>query len=395
MATASTTQQTPAQQDAMAQAQIRALAIERTQQIYIQTVTPNTSPSTTIIPNAVGLLKRFRIEVTATLTNSGAAQVTATDLVGPNLLSSIRFTDLQNNTRVNVTGPMLALNNSIRKNARYQAAFTAASADSSGVIGYGSNVAVESASATIAGSGGTGTVQFNWELPIAYSDLDYRGAIFMNILNAVSNIQLNWNQNPGVVSGDTTFACYTGATAVTSLAITSAKVRVYQVYMDQIPQGSSGPILPGIALSKQYLLQYTNYQGMVQGQDFPMQYANLRQFISSLLIFNDGNSSGGGRAGGTDINTLGLQTANQSYLFKYDPITNAIDTRNYLGTDLPLGHYYFSYRNKPFSTQNYGNLQLVLNASSIGGVQTPYTLLMQEMFADISTVAAAGSLSAS
>ena len=240
-------------------------------------------------------------------------------------------------------------------------------------------------------------MKFTFEIPIAYSDTDYRGTIYMNVLSAVANLQLNFNTSPGIVSGDSTTAMYTGATAASSLAITSAVVTVLQVYMDQLPTQTSGaaagqPYLPLQSLSTQYLLTQTPFSGgITQSQDFAMQYANLRQFVSSTVIFNDGNSANGGRAT-TDVNTWGLQTANQSYIWKYSDIYNAILTRKILRTDLPPGARYFSFRQKPFSTQNYGNIQLVLNPSSIGGTQTPYVLKFDEMFANIATVAAAGSL---
>jgi hypothetical protein len=368
--------------------------------IYSGTITPNTQPTLNIQPRAVGLLKRFVVSITATLTNSGSAAVTPTDFCAANLLSNVQFFDLQNNTRINASGAFLNMLNSIRHRQLYQAANVAADTDSNGVVNYGQNWAVQSATSSIAGSSGTGTVKFTFEIPIAYSDTDYRGAIYMNVLNAVANLQLNFNTSPGIVSGDSTTAMYTGATAAGSLAITSAVVTVLQVYMDQLPVQTSGnaagqPYLPLQSLSTQYLLTQTPFSGgITQSQDFAMQYANLRQFVSSTVIFNDGNSSNGGRAT-TDVNTWGLQTANQSYIWKYSDIYNAILTRKILRTDLPPGARYFSFRQKPFSTQNYGNIQLVMNPSSIGGTQTPYVLKFDEMFANIATVAAAGSLSSS
>jgi P3 major capsid protein len=396
----SATTSAPALNDSQIQALIRQLGIERTQVIYSGTITPNTQPTLNIQPRAVGLLKRFIVSITATLTNSGSAAVTPTDFCASNLLSNIQFFDLQNNTRINCSGAMLNWLNTVRHRQIYQAGNAAADTDSNGVVNYGQNWTVQSATSSISGSGGTGTVKFTWEIPIAYSDTDYRGAIYMNVLNAVANLQLNFNTSPGIVSGDSTTAMYTGATASSSLAITSAVVTILQVYMDQLPVQTQGaaagqPYLPLTSLSTQYLLTQTPFSGgITQSQDFAMQYANLRQFVSSTVIFNDGNSSNGGRAT-TDVNTWGLQTANQSYIWKYSDIYNAILTRKIIRTDPPPGMRYFSFRQKPFSTQNYGNIQLVMNPSSIGGTQTPYVLKMDEMFANIATVAAAGSLSSS
>ena len=122
----SATTSAPALSDSQIQSLIRQLGIERTQVIYSGTITPNTQPTLNIQPRAVGLLKRFVVSITATLTNSGSAAVTPTDFCAANLLSNVQFFDLQNNTRINASGAFLNMLNSIRHRQLYQTANVAA-----------------------------------------------------------------------------------------------------------------------------------------------------------------------------------------------------------------------------------------------------------------------------
>ena len=71
----------------------------------------------------------------------------------------------------------------------------------------------------------------------------------------------------------------------------------------------------------------------------------------------------------------------------------ALENRNYLGADAPPGAWYFSYRDKPISTNQYGNMQLVLNANVAAA--GAYLMVGIEDLALMQTLTAAGSLAAS
>jgi hypothetical protein len=61
--------------------------------------------------------------------------------------------------------------------------------------------------------------------------------------------------------------------------------------------------------------------------------------------------------------------------------------------DVPKGCYYFGSRNKPIATVQYGNMQLVLNATTAGPTAT--LLLAYEDFALKNAVTQAGSIGGS
>jgi len=395
-----TTVSTPQYSDPQIQGIIQASAIERTQSISgATTINPTNQPIYSIQPLKVGLVKSFTVSITATISNTGTTAITPTDFGASNLLYNIQFTDPQNNQRINCPGFFISLLNSIRHRQLYQTALVQTATDVNSVMNYGSNINVQSMTPSIA-AGGTGTVTFNWEIPVCYSDRDYRGIINMAVLNAVSFLQLTFPspaQLAAVGTADSTFAVYKGASAANVVSITSATINVYQKYMDQIPTNpqTNLPFLPPIAASTQYLLQSVNNSGgMAANQQFNMPYANLRQFISSIIVFNNGTTTNGGRGNGTDIVNIGLQTANQSYVFQLSPAQVAIRMRKVLFCDPPPGTYYLSFRDKPFSTANYGTLQLGVVPAVIGA-NPPYILNFSEMFANIATVQNAGSLSSS
>jgi hypothetical protein len=83
--------------------------------------------------------------------------------------------------------------------------------------------------------------------------------------------------------------------------------------------------------------------------------------------------------------------ANASYIWKLDPSTVAMKSRDHLSSDTPPGMYYFPSRRKNIATLQFGNLQLTLNASSAtaGG----YVNVMWEMFALQNTLQSGASLS--
>lgn len=383
---AATPQITPQQQNAMARMLIQTNSVPMTQQIYSQTVaTPANGNVVNINPRNVGLIKGFWIQVTGTITNNdaGSAAVTPTNFSASNLLTQISFTDLNNNVRIQTTGWHLAFINSLKSRQPYGAADTYASQD--GPVGYGANWTVSTAPASIA-KGATGTVIYWYYVPLAYSDSDYRGAVYANVVNATMQLSLTINIVPSVASGDSTSAIYTGSAAVT---LTNVIVTVYQVYMDQIPMIQGQPLLPLMDLSTIYELKNTAFTALVAGQDFPMQYANFRDFLSTIVVYFNGTT----RGIGADINFFALQSANFTNLWKISPALSALKTRGHLGTDLPVGCYYFGSREKPIATVQYGNMELILNP--ITAAAGSYALVGYEDFALVNTIGGAGSLPAS
>jgi len=209
-------------------------------------------------------------------------------------------------------------------------------------------------------------------------------------------LNLTFNPVPVVANGtDSTSAVFVGdvAGSVALARISAATVTVYQTYLDQLPVGNTGQVLlPILDLATIYEFKNTALTAIVAGQDFPIQYANFRDFLSTTMIYVNTGSTGA-RTGGTDLNYLSLQSANFTNIWKKTPSLIALQTRNHLQTDLPNGTYYFGSREKPISTVQYGNMQLVLNAITAGA--GAYALVGYEDFALVQTLSMAGSLAAS
>jgi hypothetical protein len=227
-----------------------------------------------------------------------------------------------------------------------------------------------------------------FEVPLAYSDEDLRGAIYMNVVNAVANLQINLSLAPFVAAAiDSTLAVWKGSAG----NVSGVTITVYQVYLDQLPVGKGGPILPSLDLSTVYEVKNTAFAGFTSGQDNPMPYANFRDFLSTFLIYNSNPAADAGRTAGTDINYLALQSANFTNIWKIAPVLAALKTRSMLQKDLPAGCYYFSSRRKPISTTTYGNMQLIVNPST--AQPNNYSLVGYEDFALVNTLlSGAGSL---
>lgn len=394
-------QMSPAQINAIARQAIKASAVNMEQQIYSQAFAASgtqnlsaTTPVITVQPRNVGLIKGFWVKCSATITNGSAVQINLTDFAGANLLSQIQFNDLNNNTRIQTTGWHVNFVNSVKARRAFGSALVRTTGFDS-PENYGSNWTQQiSAPATIAAAGSGTVIMWYW-VPLAYSDDDLRGAVYANVVNATMQLNLTVNPNPVAANGaDSTSAVYVGnAAGSVALAVISAMtVTVYQNYLDQLPAGKGGVLLPILDLATIYELKNTALTAVVANQDFPIQYANFRDFLSTVAVYVQASATGA-RGVGADINYWALQSANFTNIWKKEPGLVALQNRNHMQTDLPPGAYYFGSRNKPISTVQYGNMQLILNALTAGA--GAYVLCGFEDFALVNTLNMAGSLAAS
>jgi hypothetical protein len=122
-------------------------------------------------------------------------------------------------------------------------------------------------------------------------------------------------------------------------------------------------------------------------QDFPIQYPNFRQILSTFFVYDNV----GVLNPGTDINSIGIQAANLVFLYKTDPFAVALRSRNTVGDDWPKGTYCLETRMQPINTTAYGNMQLVINPSVVTSAAAN-VLVGYEMLGIINQVANAGSL---
>lgn len=332
----------------------------------------------------IGMCKRLLLEVTGTVAASGAETQNLTKWGLANIFSSISVTDLANYNRIQTTGWHLYTLASLRRQMSYGAAYL-----SDSPVSFGSNLQVNNGAATVNAGGGAKTFRMFFELPLAYSDLDLRGAIYSAVVNATW--QVSYTINPGffVAAGaDPTQAVYQSSTAAVGV-LSAVTVKVHQIYLDQLPFASNGqPILPYFDLATGYLLQNTSVQGLTVGQDFPIQYPNFRSILSVTALYDNG----GQQNAGTDINYFGIQAANLVFLLQVDPFAISLKTRNTIGEDLPAGAYCVETRMSPINTTAYGNMQLVINPSLVNAPANVF--IGWEMLAVINSVAGASSLQA-
>jgi hypothetical protein len=361
-------------------------AVEMVQQIY--SASPQAGQATVnIAPRNVGLVKKFLVKITGTMNNTdGAATATLSDLGLSNILQQVIFTDLNNNIRIQTAGWHLAFLQALKNQWPMTDALLAASSEQfSETMGNVFPVIVTPTGIT---HGNSSPFTMWWEVPLAYSDDDLRGAVYMNVVNATANLQLTLNLNGAFAAAgaDSTLAAWKGATGT----ISALTITVYQVYLDQLPVSKQGVVLPQLDLSTVYEVKNTNFTGFVATQDFPMPYANFRDFLSTFFIYNSNPAADAGRNPGTDINYLAMQSADFTNIFKIEPLLAALKTRMLLGKDLPAGCYYFSSRRKPISTTTYGNMQLINNP--ITAQPGAYGLVGYEDFAMVNTLLNSGSL---
>jgi hypothetical protein len=376
------TQQQMFQMNNSARAAVLGSSVNMTQQIYNTTLSGTVPGQVINVPlRNVGLIKRLWVEVSFTLAQSASETYTRTALGPANIFSNVTYTDLSNQQRINTTSAHLFMLSTLKRQFAFGAAFTNDSPCS-----MGSNVSVIVAPATVST---VQTIRMFFEVPLAYTDLDLRGSVYANVVNATQ--QLSLTVNPallGASTADPGTSVYLSSGAATG-TIGAFTVTVYQNYLDQLPMGQNGPILPLVDLSTAYLLNNTIATAIVANQDFPVSFANFRNFNSIIVGFDNAKTYNAG----SDVNKWKLQSANYTNIEEMDPYLVCLKNRNRVADDFPAGWYAFDYRDRPISTQQYGNMQLVLNASSVTSGASLF--LYWEAFAFINQVQQAGSLFAS
>jgi len=371
------------------------------------TFVPANTGQITITPQNVGLLIGFWVEIQVVVSNASAAPINLTDLGPANLLANIQLQDLQNNTRINCPGWTLAMSNSVRNHGQPFGSSMISHTGIDSPINWGANFANQISAPPSIPAGQSGTVTMWYFVPVSYSDEDLRGIIYINVLNATCQLILAFAGNGGVVAqngvticvsstGDATQSVYQATVGGQNLALvtqTSALVNVFQVFYDSIPSDPKlGLMIPQIDASTVYEIKQTTLTALVANQDFPYQYPNYRDILATYAIYVN-TQAGGIRQGGQDMNYIEVLTANFTALWKKTAALVALETRNLIGTDMPPGCYYFNTRRKPINSTQYGNIQLVFNALTVG--TGAYLMVAIEDFAAQQALSIAGSLAAS
>jgi hypothetical protein len=342
-------------------------------------------PGTTINipPRNVGLIKRFVIQVSGLITTTAQMALSANG--GGNFFSKVEFTDLSNQQRISTNSWHLQAVSSAKRRRPYGTAGT--SIDNP--YGYGENYHNVFAMDPIP----IGTNEFDmfFEVPVAYTDHDLRGSIYANVTNAVMNLSLTINPQLFTVTGSVgeQRGMYVGAAGAGTL--TSVQIIIHQNFLDQLPIAQQGgPVLPLLDLSTAYLLNNTAVSGVVNNQDNPIPFANFRDFMSACVIYDD-PAAYVALGGPSPIDYFALQSANYTNIFKEGPYKNYHDSRLIIGDDFPKGTHYFDFRDKPVSTIQYGNMELLVHPKTVTNNNTTM-LIGFESLALINMITQAGSL---
>jgi hypothetical protein len=96
-------------------------------------------------------------------------------------------------------------------------------------------------------------------------------------------------------------------------------------------------VLPMLDLSTVYELKSTNLTAHPAGQDYPIPYANFRDFLSTTAMFNSTGLTAGLK-NGSDVNYWALQSANFTNIWKIDPLLVAQKVREILQHGFAAGH---------------------------------------------------------
>jgi len=332
----------------------------------------------------VGLNRRIVVEITGNIAQAAAETLNATPFGIMNLISNVTLTDLSNYQRINTNGRHLFALATARRSGAFGAAFM-----NDSPVRMGSNMAINSAPPQVTVSR---PFRMFIELPLAYHENDLRGSVWANVTGGQWRMSLTFNNAPivGSATTDLSNAAYVSSTAGDVGVISGVNVIIHQDYLDQIPINpkTGQAILPVASLAYNYLILSTPQYGIVANTDFAVQYTNFRTFLSTMFEYNNG----GVMNPGTDINYIGIQVANQVFLTKADPFAIGLATRNIIGDDYPPGFYYMDHRKKPIITNQYGNTQLVVNASTAAA--SSYLNVYWEMLSVQNQALNAGSLAA-
>ena len=361
------------------------------QQIYSAGIDPTKQTQVNIPVKNVGAIRGFLVKVSGTVHNSdGALDGTLTPPGASNVLSNIQFTDFTNLVRINTTGWHLSLLNSAKQPLTFGGVYSP-----NLPVGYGNNWTVFQATSPLA-HGEDGTIQYYYWVPITYSRTDLRGIMWAGLNNAAAYLQLTINTALGVAAGggtaaDPLNAVYAGTASITWKSGTLVTITVWQDYLDQVPlvkdaNGQPQPLLPQQDQSQFYELKNTVLSPIVVNNPFLITYANYRVFYSTTVVFDNA----GVLNTGSDVSNWQMITANTTQQFFKGPSEAALFARNTFHADPPAGFYYFSHRDAPISTQNYGNQALQLTASAV--TAGAYAAVGFEAFANLTQVGYASSL---
>jgi hypothetical protein len=126
----------------------------------------------------------------------------------------------------------------------------------------------------------------------------------------------------------------------------------------------------------------------VVNQDNGFSFVNARSYESVAFVYDNNGTL---NVNGVDLNYIQVTSANFTQILRYDGMMAVTSERDILGCDLPAGMRYLDFRHRPINTDQYGNMQLIVNPSSVLG-SAATILFGWEAYGIIGQVNQAGSL---
>lgn len=309
----------------------------------------------------VGLVKRLIVRFTATVTAGATSAQNLTPWGLANFVSNVTFFDLGANQRINTTGWHLTAVASAKRRTVFGAAYT-----SDTPLGYGNINNRTMYAPTQITATNSSEIDFQLEIPFVKNDTDLRGAIYADVTQATMQVQITLNPNMFVSStADPTLAVYQSAGSDLA-SLSGLTWQVYQNYLDQLPRNpqNGAPILPELDIGTAYLLNNSASGLPVANQDNNAAFVNARTYESVTFGYDNNGTL---NINGSDLNRVKLQSANFTNILDLDGKMLCLMERNVLGDDFPKAMHYLDFRHRPIDTNQFGNMQLAINPSSVGG----------------------------
>jgi len=330
--------------------------------------------SWTVLASNVGLIRRFYLELTGTVSCGAGSLVSMTVGNLANLLSNVQFIDQNNRLRINTTGWHLHLAACQKRRRLFGASHTAAA--TSDPTGFGVNYAVQQGLGTVS-TGTPKNFRFVLEIPVVNSNQDLTGAIYANQTTSNNQLQFTINPNWVVFGVDPFYASFvsSAALATNTPTLTNLTWTLYQDFLDQLPVDNTGfAQLPPIDIAYALCYQMINPGVQVAAQDnlYALPPFNVYQ---DLMLFWDNYTFNGAGGIGTDVNYIKVQISNTYILLQVDPSIAAIRARNMLSFDLPAvigatttgsgSVYDLDFRHKPLSVNQLSSTNIVFNPATV------------------------------
>lgn len=301
----------------------------------------------------VGLNTKFIVDVSTVVTNPAAGSTLTRGSMGAfSTFSSIQYTDPTTNQRISTFGGHLAAVTTRRHRRVPGAAVTTDSP-----TGFGAVLAPIAAPATIAANA-AGTVSCVYEVPLSLGRDSLKGSVFLGAVFATNSLQLTFNPNFAQNAANPSLSVYTGASNANPPTY-STTITVWQEYWEQFPLNLLEALSPD--LSTIYEIKNTSFFPIQVNANNFLRFVNLRQFLSTMVMFDNGGTLNAG----TDILNFTLLSANQTIEWLRTPRLHSYLTRNHFGDDFPAGFYMFDFSQAPIITAAEGNTVLTVNPNVV------------------------------